>query len=77
MATGIYVSNQYSLFLYQYQEPEKWCAWGVMNVKHLKTRVLIDGESKSSVSAYTLYRHLQYYCSHPSLCMTHALVQGV
>ena len=26
------------------------------------------GESNTVVSAYTLYRHLQQYCSHPSIC---------
>ena len=26
------------------------------------------GESDTVVSAYTLYRHLQQYCSHPSNC---------
>ena len=26
------------------------------------------GESNTIVSAYTLYRHLQQYCSHPSIC---------
>ena len=25
------------------------------------------GESNTVVSAYTLYRHLQQYCSHPSI----------
>ena len=25
-------------------------------------------ESNTAVSAYTLYRHLQQYCSHPSIC---------
>ena len=26
------------------------------------------GESSTVVSAYTMYRHLQQYCSHPSIC---------
>ena len=26
-------------------------------------------ESKTVVSTYTLYRHLQQYCSHPSICI--------
>ena len=26
------------------------------------------GESNTIVSAYTMYRHLQTYCSHPSIC---------
>ena len=26
------------------------------------------GVSNTVVSAYTLYRHLQQYCSHPSIC---------
>ena len=25
------------------------------------------GESNTVVSAYTMYRHLQQYCSHPSI----------
>ena len=28
------------------------------------------GESNSAVSAYKMYRHLQKYCSHPSICAT-------
>ena len=28
---------------------------------------LLMGESNTIVSAYTVYRHLQQYCSHPSL----------
>ena len=28
------------------------------------------GESNTVVNAYTLYRHLQQYCSHPSICST-------
>ena len=32
------------------------------------TTLLISmGESNTIVSAYTMYRHLQYYCSHPSI----------
>ena len=27
------------------------------------------GESNTVVSAYTMYRHLQQYCSHPSICI--------
>ena len=26
------------------------------------------GESNTVVSAYIMYRHLQQYCSHPSIC---------
>ena len=26
------------------------------------------GDSNTVVSAYTMYRHLQQYCSHPSIC---------
>ena len=26
------------------------------------------GESNTVVSTYTFYRHLQQYCSHPSIC---------
>ena len=36
------------------------------------------GESNTVVSAYTMYRHLQQYCSHPSiyaLIMYHAFIQ--
>ena len=29
------------------------------------------GESNTVVSAYTLYRHLQQYCSHPLICAQH------
>ena len=27
------------------------------------------GESNTVVSAYTMYRHVQQYCSHPSICI--------
>ena len=28
---------------------------------------ILIGESNTVVSAYTMYRHLQQYCSHPSI----------
>ena len=35
------------------------------------------GESNTVVSANTLYRHLQQYCSHPSLCKRKFLFTGL
>ena len=34
------------------------------------------GESNTVVSAYTRYRHLQQYCSHPSKCFQVGPVQN-
>ena len=40
-------------------------------LEHHFVAELVDsmGESNTVASAYTLYRHLQQYCSHPSNCM--------
>ena len=33
------------------------------------------GESDTVVSAYTIYRHLQQYCCHPSVCLKFKIPQ--
>ena len=41
----------------------------LLNQKIVENCIPISkGESNTVVSAYTLYRHLQQYCSHPSIC---------
>ena len=35
------------------------------------------GERNTVVSAYTTYRHLQQYCSHPSICCVRVWVHAV
>ena len=34
-------------------------------------------ESNTVVSAYTTYKHLQQYCSHPSICEMYLIGQNV
>ena len=39
-----------------------------MSCKELIATYISMGESNTILSAYTLYRHLQWYCSHRSIC---------
>ena len=41
--------------------------WHLINDTLLYTLVYRWGESNTAVTAYTMYRHLQQYCSHPSI----------
>ena len=44
--------------------------WNKPSIKWPFGKYIAMDESNAVVSAYTMYRHLQQYCSYPSICTT-------